>query len=115
MTEDQEMSMNEILASIRQVLSDDTATDTDKLDEEMEDVFVLTPAMRCAEPSPKTIQQKMKLVLNKLAEQKQTLSNDEYHTLVNTEVRPLLIEWMNQRMPTLVEQAVDAEIKKLLS
>lgn len=115
MAEDQEMSMNEILASIRQVLSDEIPADTDKLDEEMEDIFVLTPAMRCPDTTAQNIQQKMKLVLNKLAEQKQTLSADEYKNLVNSEIRPLLIDWMNQHMPDLIEQTVDAEIKKLLN
>ena len=114
MAEEQEMSMNEILSSIRQILSDETQPDNEKLDEEMEDVFVLTPAMRCPDVSTQDIQQKMKLVLNKLAEQKAILSPQEYQTFVNTEIRPVLTEWMNNMVPTLVQNAVDAEIKKLL-
>lgn len=114
MVEEQEMSMNEILSSIRQILSDETQPDNEKLDEEMEDIFVLTPAMRCPDVSQKDLQQKMKLVLNKLAEQKAVLSPQEYQTFVNTEIRPVLTEWMNRMVPTLVQNAVDAEIKKLL-
>ena len=115
MSEDQEMSMNEILSSIRQILSDETGTDRETLDDAMEDIFVLTPAMRCHDENQVNIQEKLKLVLNKLAEQKANLPEEEYQKLLTQEVRPVLKDWMNQRIPTLIEQAVDQEIKKLLN
>lgn len=115
MPEEQEMSMNEILSSIRQILSDETTkTESEPLDDELEDVFVLTPSMRYNEPSNQDIQTKMKLVLNKLADQKATMSKSEYQELVVNEVRPILTEWMTEMMPSLVKQAVDQEIKKLI-
>lgn len=115
MSEDQEMSMNEILSSIRQILSDDTPTDAEPLDDTMEDIFVLTPAMKYHEEDQVNIQEKMKRVLNKLAEQKSSLSETEYKKLVTDEVRPILTDWMNQHVPSLVEKAIDREIKKLLN
>ena len=114
MSEEQEMSMNEILSSIRQILSDDTKTESEPLDESMEDIFVLTPAMKYQDKTQVNIQEKLKLVLNKLAEQKDAMNPDEYQNLVINEVRPVLMDWMNQHIPTLVEQAVNQEIKKLL-
>ena len=114
MSEEQEMSMNEILSSIRQILSDETGTDHETLDDSIEDIFVLTPAMRYHGENPGNIQEKLKLVLNKLAEQKANLSEAEYQKLLTQEVRPILKDWMNQHIPTLIEQAVDQEIKKLL-
>ena len=113
-SEEQEMSMNEILSSIRQILSDDVPSDAESLDDSMEDIFVLTPAMRYKEGTQTSIQEKMKMVLNKLAEQKAVMPAVEYHQLVINEVRPILTDWMNQHLPTLIENAVNQEIKKLL-
>ena len=48
---EEEMSMNEILASIRQTLSEELGEKPapEKLDEELDDIFILTPEMRCDE------------------------------------------------------------------
>ena len=48
---EQEMSMNEILASIRETLSEELEgeKEPDELDNDLDDVFILTPEMRCDE------------------------------------------------------------------
>ncbi|MBP5344422.1 MAG: DUF2497 domain-containing protein [Alphaproteobacteria bacterium] len=114
MAEDQEISMNEILSSIRQILSDDTQKNTEPLDDAIEDVFVLTPAMKYQPTNKTNIQDKLKLVLNKLAEHKADMNDSEYRDFVNQEVRPILTTWMSERIPDLLKDAVDQEIKKLL-
>jgi len=111
--EDQEMSMNEILSSIRQILSDDIQS-TEPLDDTMEDVFVLTSAMKYQENNKPSIQEKLKLVLNKLAEHKANMPASEYQYFIDTEVRPVLKEWLNECVPSLIEKIIDQEIKKLL-
>ena len=110
--EPEEMSMNEVLSSIRQMLSDGEETETEKLDAE-EDVFVLTPSMRVSEESAVSIQEKMKLALTKLAEQRNKKSPEDYQALVKEELQPILKDWLREQMPALIEQALDNEISKL--
>ena len=112
-TEPEEMSMNEVLSSIRQMLSDGNEGEAEKLDTEIEDVFVLTPAMRVSEESGKNIQEKMKAALLKLAEQKPKKSPEDYQSLVKAELQPILKDWLKEQMPTLIEQALENEINKL--
>ena len=110
--EPEEMSMNEVLSSIRQMLSDGGEPETAHLDAE-EDVFVLTPAMRVPEASMLDIQQKMKAALTKLAEQKAKKSPEDYQALVKAELQPILKDWLKEQLPALIEQALDNEINKL--
>ena len=110
--EPEEMSMNEVLSSIRQMLSDGNVEESETLDTE-EDVFVLTPAMRVPEESATNIQEKMKLALMKLAEQKGKKSSEDYQALVKAELQPILKDWLREQMPALIEQALDNEINKL--
>ena len=111
--EPEEMSMNEVLSSIRQMLSDGDETSEEPLDSELEDIFVLTPAMRVSEASVTNIQERMKMALNKLAEQKGTKSPSDYKNLVRAELRPIVKEWLTEQMPSLIDQAVENEINKL--
>ncbi|MBQ4471896.1 MAG: DUF2497 domain-containing protein [Alphaproteobacteria bacterium] len=111
--EPEEMSMNEVLSSIRQMLSDGDETGTEPLDSELEDIFVLTPAMRVPEASAINIQERMKAALNKLAEQKGTKSSNDYKDMVRAELRPIVKEWLAEQMPSLIDQAVENEINKL--
>ena len=110
--EPEEMSMNEVLSSIRHMLSDGNEPETESLDTE-EDVFVLTSAMRVSEESATTIQEKMKLALTKLAEQKTKKSAEEYQALVKAELQPILKDWLKEQMPALIEKALDEEIVKI--
>ena len=111
--EPEEMSMNEVLSSIRQMLSDDNAAEPEKLDEELDDIFVLTPAMRVSEESATNIQEKMRLALTKLAEQKAKKSAEDYQKLVKAELQPILKDWLKEELPSLIEQALNNEINKL--
>ena len=108
----EEMSMNEVLASIRQMLSDDVKPEGEPLDTE-EDIFVLTPAMRVSEAQAQDIHEKMKLALQKLAEQKQKQSPSDYQALVKAELQPILKDWLKEQLPSLIEKALDEEITKL--
>ncbi len=111
--EPEEMSMNEVLSSIRQMLSDDEGKEVDQLDDELDDIFVLTPAMRVSEKSATNIQEKMRLALTKLAEQKPKKTPEDYQKLVKAELQPILKDWLKEELPSLIEQALDNEINKL--
>jgi len=110
--EPEEIPMNEVLSSIRQMLSDDEG-EKEPLDTELEDIFVLTPAMRVGKTAALTIQDKMKLALQKLAEQKQKKSPDDYQALVKAELQPILKDWLREQLPALIEKALDEEMNKL--
>ncbi len=109
----EEMSMNEVLASIRQMLSDDVKPEGEPLDTDIEDIFVLTPAMRVSDAQAQDIHEKMKLALQKLAEQKQKQSPADYQALVKAELQPILKDWLKEQLPALIEKALDEEITKL--
>jgi len=115
MDEPEEMSMNEVLSSIRQMLSNGEQEENEPLDNELEDVFVLTPAMRVPEESAVDIQEKMKAALMKLAEQKNKKSPEEYKILVREELQPILKDWLKEQLPALIEQALNDELNKLFS
>lgn len=114
--EPEEMSMNEVLSSIRQMLSDgEEMPEAEKLDTEIEEVFVLTPAMRVSQTSALTIQEKMKMALNKLAEQRPTKTPEEYKNLMRAELQPILKEWLQEQLSALIEKALDEEVNKLFA
>ena len=110
--EPEEMPMNEVLSSIRHMLSDEV-DQKEPLDVEMEDIFVLTPAMRVSKTEALTIQDKMKLALQKLAEQKQKKNPEDYQALVKAELQPILKDWLKEQLPALIEKALDEEMTKL--
>ena len=109
---EQEMSMNEILASIRETLSEelaDPSTEEQKLDEELDDIFVLTPEMRVDEVKL-SLEEKMKRVLQKMTEQ----SPDLKRKTLAEELHPLLKEWMQRMRPDLSEETIVQEVDKIL-
>ena len=110
--EPEEIPMNEVLSSIRHMLSDD-AEQKEPLDTDLEEIFVLTPAMRVPEKEAMTIQDKMKLALRKLAEQKQKKTPEDYQKLVKAELQPILKDWLKEQLPSLIEKALDEEMTKL--
>ena len=110
--EPEEIPMNEVLSSIRHMLSDE-AEQKEPLDVDLEDIFVLTPAMRVPKAEALTIQDRMKLALKKLAEQKVKKSEPEYQALVKAELQPILKDWLKEQLPSLIEKALDEEMTKL--
>ena len=107
---EQEMSMNEILASIRETLSEelDENPHPEKLDEELDDIFVLTPEMRCDDVSA-SLEEKMQRVLKKMTEQ----SGEAKKKTVQEEVYPLLKEWMERMRPDLSAEEILKELNKI--
>ena len=103
-----EMSMDEVLSSIRQMLTDEVGKAQNTIDEDIEDVFVLTPEMRC--DTPQDLRLRMQRVLDKMAHQE--LSNKK-QTLIQ-ELQPLLKDWMMQMRPDLNENQIQLEISKIL-
>ncbi len=68
---EQEMTTEEILSSIRQMLSDELRTEK-KVDvlpavSDMANIFILTPEMRCSEDD--ILKEKMQRVLEKMSQQ----------------------------------------------
>ena len=108
---EEEMSMNEILASIRETLSEELGEkpNNEKLDTELDDVFILTPEMRVDEVKI-SLEEKMRRVLEKMSsepiEQKKKTVTEELH--------PLLKEWMQRMRPDLSEDAISSELSKIL-
>ena len=105
-----EMSMDEVLSSIRQMLTDEVIKDqTDApIDEEIEEVFVLTPEMRC--DSSEDLKERMQRVLDKMAHQELSIKKQT----VAQELQPLLKNWMVQMRPDLNEDQIQSEIHKIL-
>ena len=112
--EPEEIPMNEVLSSIRHMLSDEAEPEQgEPLDVELEDIFVLTPAMRVQKAEALSIQDKMKLALQKLAEQRQKKEPEEYQALVKAELQPILKDWLKEQLPSLIEKALDEEMTKI--
>lgn len=106
-----EMSMDEVLSSIRQILTDEIGKEQsteEAIDEEVEEVFVLTPEMRC--DTHQDLKDRMQRVLDKMAHQELA---SKKQTVVQ-ELQPLLKNWMVQMRPDLDENQVQSEIRKIL-
>ena len=69
--------------------------------------------MRVPKVEALTIQDKMKLALQKLAEQKQKKTQEDYQALVKAELQPILKDWLKEQLPVLIEKALDEEVTKL--
>lgn len=108
---EEEMSMNEILASIRETLSEELGEkpNNEKLDTELDDVFILTPEMRVDEVKI-SLEEKMRRVLEKMSSE----PIEQKKKTVSEELQPLLKEWMQRMRPDLSEGAVLGELKKIL-
>lgn len=108
---EEEMSMNEILASIRQTLSEELGENpnNENLDTELDDVFVLTPEMRVDEVKV-SLEEKMRRVLEKMSSESVELKKKT----LSEEFQPLLKEWMTRMRPDLSEDEVSKELNKIL-
>ena len=104
-----EMSMDEVLASIRQMLTDEVSKEQQLSDDtETEEIFVLTPEMRC--DTAEDLKERMQRVLDKMAHQEQT---NKKQTMVQ-ELQPLLKNWLIQMRPDLNPDQIQSEIGKIL-
>ena len=108
---EEEMSMNEILEAIRQTLSDelDDHPTNESLDQGLEDIFILTPEMRCDEEQT-SLEEKMHRVLEKMSSEPIELKKK---TVID-ELQPLLKEWMTRMRPDLSNEAILEELKKII-
>ena len=108
---EEEMSMNEILASIRETLSEELGEkpNNDNLDAELDDIFVLTPEMRVDDVKT-SLEEKMRRVLEKMSSE----SIEQKKKTVSEELQPLLKEWMQRMRPDLTDDAVAKELGKIL-
>ena len=105
------MSMNEILASIRETLSEELGEkpNNDNLDAELDDIFILTPGMRVDDVKI-SLEEKMRRVLEKMSAE----PLEQKKTTISNELQPLLKKWMQQMRPDLTDDAVLGELKKIL-
>ena len=108
---EEEISMNEILASIRETLSEELGEkpNNDKLDAELDDIFILTPEMRVDEVKL-SLEEKMKRVLQKMTSE----PIEEKKKTVSQELQPLLKEWILRMRPDLPDETVSQELNKIL-
>ena len=108
---EEEMSMNEILASIRKTLSEELGEkpSNEKLDTELDDVFILTPEMRVDEVKL-SLEEKMRRVLEKMSSE----PIEQKKKTVSEELQPLLKEWMERMRPDLSSEEILSELNKIL-
>ena len=108
---EEEMSMNEILASIRKTLSEELGENpsNEKLDIELDDVFLLTPEMRVDEVKV-SLEEKMHRVLEKMTAE----PIEQKKKTVAEELEPLLREWMQRMRPDLSNETINGELNKIL-
>ncbi len=128
--QEEDLSVSEILSSIRQVLSkeaealrDDTVVQskasssqkgrTDSAISEKESVLELTPTMRVKNESCLSASTAIKTqaALEKLNQIKTLNTNID----LSGEVKPLIIEWLDMHLPDIVEKVVTQEVKRLIS
>lgn len=110
MMNEPEMSMDEILSSIRQMLSSEVGEGVLPQDktQEVEDIFILTPQMRC--DTPDDLKERMQRVINKMASQQQSHKSQT----ISQELQPLLKDWLIQMRPDLTAEQLEQELHKIL-
>ena len=113
-----------LLADMQAVaVSSDSACST-SIETEASDYFLLTPGMRCdvesKHPDPAlslSVQEKTQQVLNKLSRLREPLSSDNvvnHDTPAVSALEPALTEWLNTRLPEILEHIVSKELQKAL-
>ncbi len=113
--QEEEPTVSDILSSIRQVLSKEaTRTDAEPQPFYGESVMELTPAMRCDGLVSETAASQTRQAMQKLSDVKTTgltLSQDQ----VESELRPLLKDWLDAYLPRIVEDVVTREVRRVMS
>ena len=84
-------------------------TNNEKLDTELDDIFVLTPEMRVDEIKV-SLEEKMRRVLEKMSSE----PIEQKKKTVSEELQPLLHEWMQRMRPDLSEDIISKELEKIL-
>ncbi len=119
-----EQSVSEILSSIRQVLSKEAATlkndiavenkgvSTPCTDEDV--VFELTPQMQVVQGNliDSDTAARTQVALNKLNMVKE---QTPINTQIESELRPMLREWLNANLPDIVERIVTQEVQRIIN
>ncbi|MDR2901507.1 MAG: DUF2497 domain-containing protein [Lactobacillales bacterium] len=134
----EELSVDEILSSIRDILSKELSEDfaadkkkkskpatteksvsieSPKIPVISTDVFVLTPQMLVFKPgdtSKESAKQKIQNILSKLSN-KSSAGKKMTREELEPEIRGALKEWLNSHLPQIIEKTVDQEVKNLIS
>ncbi len=123
--QEEELSVSEILSSIRQVLSKEAEALNNKVEKPVkpslkeepivkEDapVLELTATMRVQNESllSASTTQKTQAALEKLNQLKSIQSSFD----LEKEVQPLLIAWLDAHLPEIVEKIVSQEVKRII-
>ncbi len=120
-----EQSVSEILSSIRQVLSKEAATLKNDIAvesqtaqapviEEPEVIFELTPQMQVSQGTliDTDTAVRTQAALDKLNIVKEQSS---INAQIETELRPMLREWLNANLPEIVERIVTQEVQRIIN
>lgn len=122
--QDEQQSVSEILSSIRQVLSKEAETLNNNVSDytnsfngaetSEEVIFELTPQMQVSQGTliDTDTAVRTQAALEKLHAVKQPAGISEQ---VETELRPLLREWLNTHLPDIVERIVTQEVQRLIN
>jgi len=139
---DEEQSMEEILASIRRIISEDDKnikldeaiefqSDHDTLDPASTDIEIDENILHLTDDdlevapdnsnAEKIISDEISAevknqfdILSKLLTPNNTATNLKVDTLVNDLLRPMLKQWLERNLPSLVEKIVSKEISRLI-
>lgn len=116
MTEEQELSTDEILSSIRHMLTKELGEERAAAADAGE-IFLLTPDMRCADEASEQrmsemIQKRTRQVLDRLTQE--SVPAAEKETLLN-DLRPALKEWLDTHLAASIDRLIAQEIQRLLN
>lgn len=123
--QEEELSVSEILSSIRQVLSKEAEALNNKVEKPIKPslkeepivkeearVLELTPTMRVQNESLLSVSttQKTQAALEKLNQLKSIHASLD----LEKEVQPLVIAWLDAHLPEIVEKIVSQEVKRII-
>lgn len=123
--QEEELSVSEILSSIRQVLSKEAEALNNKVEKPIKPslkeepivkeearILELTPTMRVQNESLLSVSttQKTQAALEKLNQLKSIHASLD----LEKEVQPLVIAWLDAHLPEIVEKIVSQEVKRII-
>ncbi|MGX6959791.1 MAG: DUF2497 domain-containing protein [Rickettsia endosymbiont of Pentastiridius leporinus] len=111
----QDMSIEDILKSIKGVISERKNLSYEDAEESEDDVLELTEVISGAEEEKGNLNDdEDQLISSKSAEEISNASKNALEELVAEMLRPELKMWLDKNLPILVKDLVESEIRKIL-
>lgn len=112
----EEQTIADILTSIRQVLSKEAESLNAQAPVQkkiQEDVFELTPQMQLSQGELVTPQTAIKAQAS--LEKLDIYKDSSEKTIIEKELKPLLQAWLNEHLPSIVEDVVTREVRRIIN